>query len=47
MTLIDFAGMDVDRLSQILAKFGVMSPDDVARGMIDEAKIWKNFLEKL
>ena len=47
VTLIDFARMDVDKLSQILAKFGVMNPDDVARGMIDEAKIWKNFLEKL
>ena len=47
VTLIDFADMNVDELSQILTKLKIMNTKQIAKAMVDEAKLWNTFLENL
>lgn len=47
ITLTSFANMNVERLHLILTKFKIMNGKQIAQGMIEEAKIWKTFLEKI
>lgn len=47
ITLMSFANMDVERLRSILTKFRITNGKRIAESMIEEAKIWKRFLERL
>lgn len=47
VTLIDFAEMNAEELSRIIATMKISNSKQVAKGMINEARIWKSFLESL
>jgi len=47
LTLLSFAEMDEKKLSSILASLRVRNSNQIAVDMVNEARYWKRFLEKL
>jgi hypothetical protein len=47
VTLMDFADMNEEELSQVIAKLKISNSKQIARGMVNEARVWKSFLKRI